>query len=69
MHERFGAEEAVALMQRFAPLQAALETDEPHFTPGFQGPAANHLFDRMPDLTLEQLYASWGSSEVSYVRN
>ena len=65
MHERFGAEEAVALMQRFAPLQASLETDEPHFTPGFQGPAANHLFDRMPDLTLEQLYASWGSSEVS----
>ena len=57
--ERFSAAEATALWQRFASLDAALQTEE-HYVPGFQGASVPYHFNEMPaNMDLHSFLAGW----------
>ena len=58
--DRFTSDEACLLWDRFAPLEALLQSDEEHFVPGFQSIPMKHYFNEMPaDYSTEDFIASW----------
>ena len=57
---RFSKEEAVALWDRFKTLNAKLQADDEHFSPGFQSGPMRYYFNEMPaDFGVEEFIASW----------
>jgi ectoine hydroxylase-related dioxygenase (phytanoyl-CoA dioxygenase family) len=57
---RFSAAERALLWQRFAWLDAQLQTTEEQFTPGFQSGPMSYLFEEMPaHLSLEAVVENW----------
>ena len=58
--ERFTADEAVVLNQRFATLDSKLQADEEHFVPGFQSGPMRYFFEVMDeDFGVGDFIASW----------
>lgn len=58
--DRFSAEEADVLWERFQMLDALLQADEEHFVPGFQSGPMRYYFNEMPaDFSLADFVASW----------
>ena len=58
--DRFTSDEARLLWDRFAPLEALLQSDEEHFVPGFQSIPMKHYFNEMPaDYGTADFIASW----------
>ena len=63
--ERFSGAEATALWQRFAPLDAALQTEE-HYVPGFQrGPVPYHFNEMPTEMDLHSFVAGWSERELT----
>jgi len=57
---RFSADERAALWQRFAWLDAQLQSEGERFTPGFQSGPMPYFFEEMPQhLTLEAIAEHW----------
>jgi hypothetical protein len=63
MAERFSAEAAEALWQRFKPLDDALQANEPQSAPGFQGGETPYYFNQvLTDPSVDHFIASWTPS-------
>ena len=60
--DRFTSDEASTLLDRFEPVDIALQTENEQFVPGFQSPrSSTYIFNEMPaDLTVEGFIAGWG---------
>ena len=57
---RFSEEERAQLWERFAPLDAVLQTEEDQFTPGFQSQPMKYTFEEMPEgFGVEEFVESW----------
>ncbi len=58
---RFTSDEATTLLDRFRPVDDALQSDEEQFFPGFQSPnPSRYFFNEMPaDVTIEGLITGW----------
>ena len=60
MAARFTPEEIKTLWERFAPLDAILQSEEDQFTPGFQSQPMKYTFEEMPaGYGVEEFVASW----------
>ena len=65
--ERFTAEEARLLWQRFQPVDDTMQVEEEHTLPGFQGKHTRYLFEEVPaELTMESWSASWESGRLGH---
>ena len=57
---RFSMKEADVLWERFEKLDALLQADEEHLSPGFQGMPNRYHFNQMPaDFNVEDFIVSW----------
>ena len=59
--ERFTAAEATALWQRFAGLDAALQSAGENHVASFQGPPVPYEFNALPDMDMRSFLASWAA--------
>ena len=57
---RFTPAESTALWQRFAELDAALQTED-HHVASFQGGAVPYEFNRLPEMDMNSFLAGWGA--------
>ena len=58
--ERFSAEEADVLWQRFSTMDAMLQADTEQFIPGFQSGPMGYYFEESPhDIGVDALVAGW----------
>ncbi len=63
--ERFTAEEARRLWERFKPVDDIVQVEEEHTLPGFQGRHTRYLFEELPaELTVESWMASWATGRL-----
>ena len=63
--ERFTAEEARLLWERFKPVDDIVQVEEEHTLPGFQGRHTRYLFEELPaELTVESWMASWATGRL-----
>ena len=63
--ERFSADEARLLWERFKPVDDIMQVEEEHILPGFQGTHTRYLFEEVPvELTVESWMAAWETGRL-----